>query len=145
MRNWTLEKVKRLSSRLAKSRDQATKDNYQGYFVKAQDGTLLMNTEENISRWAEYYRDLLNKARQHIDGRYEPLTEGPLHQVTCEEVDRQLKKMKNGKSCGPDVIPTEVLKHLDDWGVSQLTKSFNAIMQSGNMSDEWREHHHTYL
>ena len=34
--------------RLAKSRDQATKDNYQGYFVKAQDGTLLMKTEENI-------------------------------------------------------------------------------------------------
>ena len=78
--------------RLAKSRDQATKDNYQGYFVKAQDGILLMNTEENISRWAEYYRDLLNKARQHIDGRNEPLTECPLHQVTCEEVDRQLKK-----------------------------------------------------
>ena len=55
--------------RLAKSRDQATKDNYQGYFVKAQDGTLLLNTEENISRWAEYFRDLLNKARQHMDGR----------------------------------------------------------------------------
>ena len=54
---------------LAKSRDQATKDNYPGYFVKAEDGTLLMNTEENISRWTEYFRDLLNKARQHIDGR----------------------------------------------------------------------------
>ena len=76
--------------RLAKSRDQTTKDNYQGYFVKAQDGTLLMKTEENICRWAEYYRDMLNKARQHTDGRNEPLTEGPLHQVTCEEVDRQL-------------------------------------------------------
>ena len=86
--------------RLAKSRDQATKDNYQGYFAKEQDGTLLMNTEENISRWAEYYRDLLNKARQHINGRNEPLTEGPLHQVKCDEVDRQLKKMKNGKSSG---------------------------------------------
>ena len=134
-RNWTLEKVKRL----AKSRGQATKDNYQGYFVKAQDGTLLMKTEENISRWAEYYRDLLNKARQHIDGRNEPLTEGPLHQVTCEEVDRQLKKMKNGKSCGPDGIPTEALKCLGDWGVHQLTKIFNAIMQSGKMPDEWRE------
>ena len=78
--------------RLAKYRDQATRDNYQGYFVKAQDGTLLMNTEEHVSRWAEYYRDLLNKARQHIDGRNEPLTEGPLHQVTCEEVYRQLTK-----------------------------------------------------
>ena len=125
--------------RLAKSRDQATKDNYQGYFVKAQDGVLLMKTEENISRWAEYYRDLLNKATQHIDGRNEPLTEGPLHQVTCEEVDRQLKKIKNVKSCGPDGIPTEALKCLGDWGVHQLTKIFNAIMQSGKMPDEWRE------
>ena len=70
--------------RLTKSRDQATKYNYQCYFVKAQDGTLLMNTEENISRWAEYFSDLLNKARQHIDGRDEPLTEGPWHEVTCE-------------------------------------------------------------
>ena len=74
--------------RLAKSRDQATKDNYQGYFVKAEDGTLLMNTKENISRWAEYFWDLLNKTRQHIDGRDEPLTEGTLHNVTCEEVER---------------------------------------------------------
>ena len=55
--------------RLAKSRGQATKDNYQGYFVKAQDGTLLLNTEENISRGAEYFKDLLNKAIHHIDGR----------------------------------------------------------------------------
>ena len=127
--------------RLAKSSDQATKDNYQGYFVKAEDGTLLMNTEEHniISRWAEYFRDLLNKARQHIYGRDEPLTEGPLHKLTCEEVERQLNKMKNGRSCGPDGIPTEALKHLGDWGVCQLTNIFNAIMQSGKMPDEWRE------
>ena len=96
--------------------------------LKAQDGTLLLNTEENISRWAEYFRDLLNKARQHIDDRDEPLTEGPLDKVTCEEVERQLNKMKNGRSCGPDGIPTEAHKHLGDWGVRQLTKIFNAIM-----------------
>ena len=47
--------------------------------------------------------------------------------------------MKNGKSCGPDGIHTEALKHLGDWGVRQLTKIFNAIMQSGKMPDEWRE------
>ena len=126
--------------RLAKSRDQATKDNYQGYFVKAQDGTLLLNTEENISRWAEYYRHLLNKARQHIDGRDEALTEGPLQEVTCEEVNRQLNKIKNDKSSGPDGIPTEAHKHVGYLGVRQLlTKIFNAILQSGKMPDEWRE------
>ena len=130
---------------MAKSRDQATKANYQGYFVKAEDGTLLMNTEENISRWAEYFRDLLNMERQHIDGRDEPLTEGPLHKVTCEEVGRQLIKMKNGRSCGPDGIPNEALKHLGDWGVCQLTNIFNAITQSGKMPDEWRERAPSHL
>ena len=34
--------------------------------------------------------------------------------------------MKNGKSCGPDGIPTEALQHLGDWGVRQLTNIFNA-------------------
>ena len=47
--------------------------------------------------------------------------------------------MKNGKSCEPDGIPTEALECLGDWGVRQLTKIFNAIMQSGKMPDEWRE------
>ena len=72
--------------------------------MKAQDGTLLMNTEENISRWADYYRHLLNKARQHIDGRNEPLTEDPLHEITCEEVERQLNKRRMVRW-----IPTEAL------------------------------------
>ena len=53
MRKWTLiEKGEKAIFRLAKFRGQANKGNYQGYFVKAQDDTLLMNTEENISRWA---------------------------------------------------------------------------------------------
>ena len=53
-------------------------------------------------------------------------------------LERQLNKMKNGKSCGPDGIPTEAIKHIGDWGVRQLTNIFIAIMQSGKMPDEWR-------
>ena len=84
-------------------------------------------------------------ARQNIDGRDEPLTEGPLHKVTCEEVERQLHKMKNGKSCGLDGIPTKAHKHLGDWGVRQLAKTFNAIMQRGKMPDEYRESTITHI
>ena len=82
---------------------------------------------------------MLNKARQHIDGRDEPLTEGPLHKVACEEVERQLNKMKNGRSCGPDGIPTEALKHLGDWGVCQLTSIFNAIMQKSTITPIYKD------
>ena len=62
---------------------------------------------------------------QHIDKRHEPLTEVPLHKVTCEEVGRQLNKIQNGKSCGPDGIPTEALKHISDRGVCQLNLQCN--------------------
>ena len=81
--------------------------------MKAQGGTLLLNTEENISRWAEYFRDLLNMARQHMDGRDEPLTEGPLDKVTCEDVERQLNKPLNtvfvDLEKAYDTVPREVL------------------------------------
>ena len=65
------------------------------------------------------------------------------HSTYCNkrpiQVERQLNKMKNGRSCEPDGIPTEALKQLGDWGVRQLTNIFNAFMQSGQMPDEWRE------
>ena len=114
--------------------------------MKAEDGTLLMNTEENISRWAEYFRDLRNKARQHIDGSDEPLTEGPLHKVTCEEAERQLNKMKNGMSCGPDGIPTEALKHLASGVcVNSPTSSMQSCKAARCQTNGEREHHHTYI
>ena len=66
---------------------------------------------------------------------------GPLHKVTCEavELELQLNKMKNSKSCGADGIPTEALKYLGDWDACQTTNIFIVIMQSGKMADEWRE------
>ena len=88
---------------------------------------------------------MLNKAIHRIDGRDEPLTESPLHKVTCEEIERQLNKMKNGKSYGPDGIPTEALEHLGNRGVGQLTKIFNAIVQNGKMPEEWRERAPSHL
>ena len=113
--------------RLAKSRDHATKDNYQGYFVKAQDGTLLMNTEENISWWAEYYRDLLNKARQHTDGRNEPLTEGPLHQVTREEVTDSWKIWRMVRAAGQMEY---LLRHSNALVIGVCVNSPKSSMQS---------------
>jgi len=47
--------------------------------------------------------------------------------------------MKNNKSCGPDRIPVEALKHLGRWGMSQLTTIFNDVMHSSRMPDDWRE------
>ena len=50
-----------------------------------------------------------------------------------------LKKMKSGRTLGPDGIPTEAWKCLGDVGVSWLMKFFNKIRLTKKMSDEWRK------
>ena len=90
-----------------------------------------------------YYRDLLNKARQHIDCREEPLTECPSHEVTCEDVERQLNKMKNGKRCGPDGVPTEALKHLAS--THQNFQCNHAKRQDSRRMDRDRAPSHLYI
>jgi Reverse transcriptase (RNA-dependent DNA polymerase) len=49
-----------------------------------------------------------------------------------------LKKMKTGKTLGPDDIPIEVWRCLGDIAIVWLTKLFNIIFRSNKMPDEWR-------
>jgi Reverse transcriptase (RNA-dependent DNA polymerase) len=53
-------------------------------------------------------------------------------------VKKTLKKMKTGKTLGPDDIPIEVWRCIDDIAIVWLTKLFNIIFRSNKMSDEWR-------
>ena len=50
-----------------------------------------------------------------------------------------MKKMKNGKSCGPDNTPIEAWKALGEVGVLLLTELFNMVLSTGVMPSVWRE------
>jgi len=58
--------------------------------------------------------------------------------ITREEVKEALRKMKSGKTVGPDSIPVEVWKSLGEDGVVQLTDFFNVIFKTTRMPQEWR-------
>jgi hypothetical protein len=53
-------------------------------------------------------------------------------------VKEALKKIKTGKTLGPDDIPIEVWRYLGDIAIVWLTKLFNIIFWSNKMPDEWR-------
>ncbi|XP_047500838.1 uncharacterized protein LOC125046883 [Penaeus chinensis] len=61
----------------------------------------------------------------------------PVERITETEVKLALRKMKNGKSVGPDNIQAEVWKRLGNTGVELLTKWFNDILNTGTMPEEW--------
>jgi hypothetical protein len=54
------------------------------------------------------------------------------------EVKDALKRMKGGKSMGPDGISIEVWMTLRDGAIVWLTKLFNLIFRWDKMPDKWR-------
>jgi hypothetical protein len=63
---------------------------------------------------------------------------GGVRRIQESEVKEVLKKMKPGKTIGPDDIPIEVWRCFGDITIMWLTKLFNIIFRSNKMSDEWR-------
>jgi hypothetical protein len=61
-----------------------------------------------------------------------------VHRIQETEVKYVLKRMKRGKTMGPDGIPIEVCMSLKDVAIFWLTKLFNLIFRSKKMLDEWR-------
>ncbi|KAF7711439.1 hypothetical protein C0J45_0417 [Silurus meridionalis] len=67
-------------------------------------------------RLAKQNLDDVEKVKQEVD------------RISKEEVRAAIKRMKSGKSVGPDDIPVEALKCLGEMAVEFLTKLFNKIL-----------------
>ncbi|KAI5621396.1 gastrula zinc finger protein XlCGF28.1-like, partial [Silurus asotus] len=55
-----------------------------------------------------------------------------------KEVRAAIKRMKSGKSVGPDDIPVEAWRCLGEMAVEFLTRLFNRILEGEKMPEEWR-------
>ena len=70
-----------------------------------------MGDEVITKRWEDYFCNLLNEGAGEDDIESDMGTgEGEAGSITLEEVERALKKMRNGKVVGPDGVPVEVWK-----------------------------------
>ena len=87
-----------------------------------------------------HFEDCLKSALQNdvsncISGRYVPDTSC----ITVELVDRCIRKLGTGKSCGPDKLMSEHLKYAHPIVVIQLTYLFKCIALHGYVPDRFGE------
>jgi hypothetical protein len=61
-----------------------------------------------------------------------------VHRIQESKIKDALKRMKGGKTMGPDGIPIEIWRSLGDVAIICLTKLFNLIFRSNKMPDERR-------
>ena len=61
-----------------------------------------------------------------------------LQDISGEEVRTGLRKMKKGRTQGPDDVPMEAWIALGNKGVEFLVNFFNRLLRGEKMPDEWR-------
>jgi hypothetical protein len=82
--------------------------------LKDKDGNLIVDLENKIKRWTEYLNELFEDDRNNLTQIINAT--GP--DILKEEVEYAIRNAKNGKANGPDEIPTELLKLLNDKSVT---------------------------
>lgn len=110
--------------------------------IKDKAGRLLGNAQEQMQRWAEHFKDLLNRpvpqGQPDIDPAAKDLT------IDCSkpkkaEIKKAILQLRNGKATGPDGIPAEAIKANADISTDMLHGLLGKIWEREEIPKDWRE------
>jgi hypothetical protein len=88
--------------------------------------------------WYKFYSTLLTEDRTEFTETEEWKMENTNLTVSDTDVDRAMKKMKNGKSPGPGNINLELIKYGGRKALTLVTKLINKILQGDNIPQEMK-------
>ena len=87
------------------------------YSIKDSSGNILTDENEILSRWSEYFEDLLNPVKASIRDTHKVTHLGEDEVFTAAEVATAIKGIKSEKAAGEDEIRPEMLKALTGEGI----------------------------
>ena len=99
------------------------------------DNQIVLGEREKMDIWENYIHKLFHDERPTSEAYTDDQLTGP--SITKEEIEKAILNSKNNKAPGPDEIPTEILKLLDERGISALHKIFNRIYETGCYPEPW--------
>ena len=112
--------------------------------AKDKDGKTLSSIQEEVNRWTEHFKELLNRPAP-LDPPDIQAAEEDLP-TDCgipskEEVRKAILLLRSGKAAGPDGIPAEALKANIDTSTEILHSLLSKIWEKEQIPKDWREGH----
>uniref|UniRef100_W5NK01 ribonuclease H n=1 Tax=Lepisosteus oculatus TaxID=7918 RepID=W5NK01_LEPOC len=119
------------------ARHRSTQDTGQVRQVKDDDHQVPRDPPVILSSWSDYFSRICNEEFLHPPIRSTDPILRPIPPITTAEVEAAIKKMRNGKTTGPDDIPAEVWKILGRQGADILGSLFNRITEESAVPPIW--------
>lgn len=106
------QKMFKVSKQMRKDRIDIVGSN----FIKDESGAIRTSKVEVRERWRVYFQALLNEEYESI---LEEATavEGPIYDITVEEVRKASSGMKNGKAPGPSGVTSDLMQKAAGYAV----------------------------
>ena len=98
--------------------------------LKTKEGSIIMDKEKILERWAEYIGELFEDNRKEHDVMKKNFA-GP--SIMKDEVREAMRKMKTGKATGPDGLSIELIEALEEFGIEKVTTLLNEIYDTGQI------------
>ena len=96
--------------------------------LKTKEGSIVMDKEKILERWAEYIGELFeDNGKEH--NVMKKNFAGP--SIMKDEVREAMRKMKTGKATGPDGLSIELIEALEEYGIEKVTPLLNEIYDTG--------------
>ena len=102
--------------------------------VQAEDGSFIANAVEAAQHIADYFANKLSDTSkpplspQLAPGRL-------IEPISCQEVERAAKNLRNGRAAGPDNVPSELLKYGSTQLYQDIADTLNEALQQGHELD----------
>ena len=131
---------KKMIYKMARQRNEYSKDVKGGTFIKDRNGKLVTSREEVLKVWEGHYSELLNHEGNMSDLELPNYVQGKLNviEITDMEVTRGLKGMKKGREPGLDEMRTEMVDVAGEIGVRWTKRLLNTCMKQCKVPEDWR-------
>ena len=123
--------------RVAKSRSKQQQDIGQMGMVRNANQEILTDGKDIKNRWKQYYQQLLNIENERGTLVEAETVQGPIREITLEEVTKSISKMKSGKAGGESGITAEYFKAMDKGHREWVVDLLNEIMKEESIPEEW--------
>ena len=109
--------------------------------VRDRNGKVLMKTEDQLHRWAEHFKETLNRPDPEVEATIEDTgfhVEMKRGRITQGEIKEAIRHTKGNRAPGEDRITADMLKADTATSAKALDKLFNKVWEEETVPETWK-------